>query len=172
MLQGMNYKAYNQFPEFADSIVARYKKTSVYAIAGVRLDPHNESRRVSFLLQSRDDHYDIAAKKLTFNYDTDVIELYSDREVRLFESLNRKAIESGALVPYEDAAPEIDRTNVLRDSDIDRLLKTPQRGTYASRIQVLSSVTQLQHLLTLVPDTAQIWKKTIIEARIKELSNV
>jgi hypothetical protein len=48
---------YHQYPEFANTVIARYQKTLPCKLAGIRLNPHNPTERVDFILASHEDNF-------------------------------------------------------------------------------------------------------------------
>lgn len=160
---------HNVYPEFEDQIVERWKKTVIHAVAGTRLDPYHQESRISFLLMTRSDDFNIETRTLTFNYESEVIELYSPREALLFKRLNREIIERGLLVPYTETAPEVNQANALTDSDIESILQSKNPNQLKARIKNITAYPALQRVLAqTTPDHRQ-WFIQILQERIQEL---
>jgi len=173
----------HQFPEFSDRVIARYVKTVMTPISGYRLNPRNgvnPNERIEFLLTTDesdievipyDDGQDTKHKQVRFSYDNEVLELYSDLEVRSFERMNRLLIENGILVPYSESAPEIDKTNLLTPREIKTLIKsTPD--ILKEKLSVITSLQILEKILTEMEnnDTTTMAQLKIVKARLNELN--
>lgn len=169
----------HQFIAFEDKIVKRYAKTSNSILTGYRLDPNRPENRMDWLLTSPTKLFSVIwedGKQPTlirtgFSYDDEVIELYSDVEVRLFERLNRATIESGALKVYTDTAPGIDMTNLLTDDEVEAIATTKQIPSIRKKIAAINSPLTLQRILEAVEkhDRPMSVAKAI-QSRINELS--
>jgi len=170
----------HQFIEFEDRIVKRYAKTVPSVLTGLRLNPHRPENRLDWLLTSSaesfkhvwEDGEKPTLTRIGFSYDHEVIELYSDAEVKLFERLNRAAIEQGLLKVYTDAAPVVSTHNALIDADVIEIAKIKQLSALKKRLTTLTSVITVQRVLeaakTLDRPLSII---TAIEKRIDELSS-
>lgn len=140
----------NIYPEFSDNTVRKYKKTSVGAVSGFRLNPYNPEQRISFLLQSNTENYKNGV--LVFEYDTDVVELYSDKEARLFINLNKSALQNGLLAEYEGTV-SVDISNAMSDEDIQSIAALTNHLQFKKRIKDITSVNTLHRILSALPDT-------------------
>lgn len=148
----------HQFIQFEDKIVRRYAKTINSPLSGYRLDPNRPENRIDWLLASPNKLFEViwedgeAPKiiKKGFSYDDEVIELYSDQEVRLFERFNKAAIESGALKLYDNSAPAIDTTNFMSDAEIDAVATTKQVLAIRKKLSIVTSIQTLQRILDAV----------------------
>lgn len=141
--------SYNhQIIEFSDSVVKRYVKTVPYAVTGFRLDPHNPANRLDWMLKTDEAQFDFDTKKVSgFNYENDVLELYSEQEVKLFERLNRRLIEEGVLKVYNEEAPEIDRANMLDDDEVSEIASIRQVTAFKKRISDITSVPTMERII-------------------------
>lgn len=143
----------HQFIEFDEQIKKRYVKTIPGLLTGNRLDPHRPENRLHWLLHTPANSfaYDrtetgVKARRIAFDYNAEVVELYSDTEVKLFERLNKAAIESGVLVEYTEASPGIDTTNVLTDEEILEVAKLKQTTAFNKRIDSFTSLHTLERI--------------------------
>jgi hypothetical protein len=124
----------HQFIELEDKVVKRYAKTINSVLTGFRLDPRRPENRLDWMLASPRKLFSVVwedgqqpyVQRNNFSYDDEVIELYSEGEVRLFERLNRDSIESGALKVYTNPAPAVDTTNLLTDEEVDAIATIKQ----------------------------------------------
>lgn len=171
--------SYNhQFVELEERVVKRYAKTNNSILTGYRLDPYRPENRITWLLSSPNNLFKVIWEdgqppkliRTGFSYD-EVIELYSDAEVRLFERLNRAAIESGALKVHNSPAPAVDTTNLMTDEEIDAIAKTKQLPSITKKISTITSVYTLQRILEAVQKYDRPFSIIkAVEKRINELS--
>lgn len=169
----------HQVIEFEGKVVKRYAKTTNSVLTGWRLDPHRPENRMDWMLSSPhrlftvvwDDGQAPHIARTDFSYEDEVIELYSEQEVRLFERLNRNSIESGALKVYREPAPAIDTTNLMTDEEIEAVAVLKQLTAIKSRIAKINSRITLQRILEAVEkhDRPMSVAKAI-QGRIHELS--
>lgn len=169
----------HQFIAFDNSIVKRYAKTTVSVLTGFRLDPYRPENRIDWLLSSPNRLFQVVWEdgkkaelmKTGFSYEDEVIELYSDVEVKLFERLNKAAIESGALKVYNEGAPEIDTTNLLTDEEVETIATIKQIPSIKKKIAGINSPLTLKRILASVEkhDRPMSVAKAI-QSRIDELS--
>jgi hypothetical protein len=151
----------HQFFEYSDTIAARYVKTVPYSISGWRLDPSNKNNRLSFLLSTPERDLVLknqprlvdgvlstyALEQNDFSYDEEVLELYSQEESKMFERLNRAAIEKGLLKPFTDKLPEVDTTNFLSDEEIIEIASVMSLSSFKKRISAIDSKPTLSRIL-------------------------
>lgn len=145
----------NQYIQFEDKVVKRYTKTIPGMLTGRRLDPHRPENTIDWLLHTPETNFRFITNQETrktelirqsFDYGAEVIELYSDIEVRLFERLNKSAIESGMLVVYNDTAPELDTSNMLTDNEVAEIASIKQLLALKKRLSQLTSVHSLNRI--------------------------
>ena len=163
---------HNIYPEFSDQVVERWQKATIHAVAGTRLDPYQTGKRITFLMMSRDENFSVETRVLAFDYDSDVIELYSEREKKLFASLNRDAIQRGLLKPYAGEAPDVDTTNALSDEELADILAIATAKELHARLQTLTAMPPLRRLLDGLTDNHKQWFARAIEKRIQEIEEV
>lgn len=169
----------HQFIAFDDCIVKRYTKTLPGMVTGKRLDPNRPENELTWLLKSPDGNFIIHWKgegdpwrceRIAFSYDSEVLELYSATEVKLFEKQNRALIEQGVLKEYSDIAPAIDTTNLLTDEEVIAIATTKQPLSFRKKVSALTSIHTLQRVLEAVEkhDRPVSFVK-VVQERIKEL---
>lgn len=161
---------HNIYPQFTDRIVSRWQKTTIYPIAGKRLDPHDKNKQLDFILRTREENYNFETKQITVVYDDEVLELYSDDEQRLFLALNRAAVEAGLLKPYTETKRAVDETNILSDEQVTALATTANHLKFEAEIKKITSLITLRRIAQEIPDTRSLKFFRVVENRIKELS--
>src|SRR5690348_3042995 len=85
-------------------IVARYRKTVSYMVSGFRRNPNDNSEE-AFVLKTSDQDFAFGGYNSKghlpsywrFNYDSDVVELYSEFEHKRFLQRNKTALDEGIL---------------------------------------------------------------------------
>ncbi len=169
----------HQFIAFEDKIVKRYRKTTINILTGYRLDPYRPENRIDWLLSSPNKLFQVVWEdgqqpktvRTNTSYEDEVIELYSDVEVRLFERLNRSAIENGMLVVYEESAPVVETENALTDAEVEQVATIKQLPSLKKKVSAINSVITLKRILEAVEkhDRPMSVAKTI-QGRINELS--
>jgi hypothetical protein len=169
----------HQFIQHEDTIVKRYTKTINSMVSGRRLDPNRPENEMVWLLRSPDGNFRVIwtgegdqprCERIAFSYDDEVVELYSEKEVRLFERQNRKLIESGVLKEYSEISPAIDTTNLLKDEEVEAIATTKQPLSFKKKVSTITSIYTLDRILVAVQahDRPFSFVKTVQE-RIKEL---
>lgn len=156
--------ANHQFVEFADQVKMRYVKVGISALSGYRLNPRNAvnpNERIEFLLATPEEDVEIIpyregeptkVKQTKLVYENEVLELYTDQEVKSFERMNRLLIENGLLVPYSGSATEIDRANLIDSAELMKLAKMKQTLLFKQKVDELTSQHVLQRLLDILED--------------------
>ncbi len=169
----------HQFIAFDDKIVKRYAKTTNHILSGYRLDPYRPENRIDWLLSSPNKNFQVVWEdgvppqiiRTAFSYDEEVIELYSDVEVRLFERLNRRSIENGALKVYTDESPSVDLSNALTDDEVEKIATIKQVPALRKKVAGISSPLTLKRILEAVErHDRPMSVARAIQDRINELS--
>lgn len=161
----------NIYIEFDQNVYSRYKKTSTGAIAGKRQDPHSQTRqRVDFLLMSDWKDFDMNTNSVRFNYDNDVIEIYSADEDRVFRILNAYLFQNGYLAPYDGNRDAPDMSNLLSDAAVSDIAASKNLLSFKKHIRAIDSKVTLQR----IKDVTERADRPVsfiraIEERIKEL---
>lgn len=181
ILQGRktNMSNNHQFIAFNDRVVKRYVKTVLYRVSGYRIDPYRPENQLTFLLitPERDlkfvpqENARPKIERMNFSYDDEVLELYSDSEVRIFERLNRATIEAGLLKEYKEETPAINTENMLDDEEIEEIAGIRQLPALRKRLSTITSVITLGRIQNAAHDlnrSVSIIKA--VEDRINELS--
>jgi hypothetical protein len=158
---------YHQYPEYSDRVVARYQKTIPCKIAGIRLNPHDDVTRMDFLLESREENFE--GDSVTFNYRDDIVELYSDKEARMFKSLNAKLFEEGVLVPYSETPAEVRMDNTLSDVEVKALAKFGTKEKFAEKLREFDSWVPVSRILAQLDENSPVWRRDLVMKRLEEL---
>ena len=174
----------HQFLEFSEQVKKRYIKTRLEPLTGWRLNPRNAvnpNERMDFLLATPEENLDIVPydtngsgqptqhKQVRFSYEDEVLELYTEFEVRAFERMNRLLIENGLLIEYDAEAPAINKANVLSDAEI---IKIANLKTVTALKKRLAEITSIETLKTLLDKMQEIDTTTMAHVRaVKERIN-
>lgn len=146
----------------AENPVAKYMKTVRSKIAGFRLHPENQ-QQVGFVLESDEDPD-------TFDYDREVLELYSDKEVRFFKQANKKLIEAGLLKPFTGDAEDVRLNNLVSDDELEEVVSTSNQAELKARLTKYTSLVVVERALTLAKEMGRPRRiLTVIEQRKAEL---
>lgn len=160
---------HNQYPAFADKVVARWKKIPVHIISGWRVNPYRPEQTITFVLRSAEENFDFGTGRLTFCYETDVVELYSAEECTLFKNANKTLIESGFLVPMLESPTETRMENALTDEDIAQIVATRRIDEFKTALNRVTSATTLQRILEELPESkAQSFYRAVV-SRMREV---
>lgn len=158
--------SYNiQYVEHKDRVKAKYVKTKPHMVAGVRIDPNDNKSRIEFLIRTPEKDFDFDKKQQKyFSYEDEVVELYSDAEVKIFSRANKVLIEAGILIPFEGKEQEVRLENSQTDEQLKQLLKEPLD------LSSITSKVTLERLLSLAEEM-NIPVKVVrqIETKIKSL---
>lgn len=141
----------HQFIQFGDKVVKRYVRTRNQAVTGYRLDPQRPENQLDFLLMSPETDFEVQWKdgeevkviRIKFDYGTEVLELYSETEAKLFPVWNRKLIENGLLREFSGTAPELDVSNILSDTEIRAIAAIKTTAALEKKVKTITSVDTL-----------------------------
>ena len=178
----------HQFLEFSDQVIKRYTKARLQPLTGLRLNPRNAvnpNERLEFLLATPEQNveyipYDqdgsgepTKVKQIKFTYEDEVLELYTEMEVKSFERMNRLLIENGLLVEYSEHSPAVNRVNTLNDVELRKIAKLKMLNTFKSRVADLTSIVTLESLLEVLEtvDTATLSQVRVVKERLDELNS-
>jgi hypothetical protein len=159
----------NIYPEFSDKIYSRWMKTTVCAVAGVRLNPHDLTERITFLLRSDEDNFDIEKKEISFSYETDVLEIYDPIEVRMFAALNKAIMVQGLLAPYLDTPKPIDMSNVYSDADIQAIV-TMKKPELLAKLETITTWATMGRIAAQLKPTDPKWKHDAVTQKLSNLA--
>jgi hypothetical protein len=174
----------HQYIEFSDQVLKRYVKTRLEPITGFRLNPRNSvnpNERISFLLATPEDNVQYTPygdgnqtqlKQTAFTYEDEVLELYTETEVRAFERMNRLLIENGLLAEYSDTSPEVDKTNAISDAELRKIALTKTTALFQEKVSKITSVHILNALLDLMEtlDNINYTHIKLVRSRLNELN--
>lgn len=138
----------HQFIEYSDQTVKRYIKTVPNIVAGVRLNPHNPQEQISFLLQTSPHDFDFTQHRVVgHTYENDVLELYSDKELKLFLKMNRNLIEQGLIKEYDGNHAETNLSNLLNDEEVKEVAALKPISALTERLSAITSEITLKRIL-------------------------
>lgn len=169
----------HQFIEYNGKAVKRYAKTVLYRISGYRLDPHRPENRLDFLLVTPERDVEIIpqtegrpiVRQVRFNYEDEILELYSDTEIRVFERWNKSLIEKGLIKEYNQLAPDVNSNNMLSDEQVEEIALTRQLTALKKKISDISSPVSLKRIKAAAIDlNRSVNIITAIDERLDELS--
>lgn len=162
----------NIFHELEDKIFKRYSKVPVHMLSGTRPDPYEQRKSIAWVLQTREENYDIKSKKLTFNYEDEVIELYSQFEVDTFKRLNKTLFDQGFLKEYIGEKASINTINTISDDELLNIANSRSNETFAVELNKLTSPLTLERLKNVAIAAGKSVKKVqLIDARIEALKD-
>lgn len=142
------------YPEFANRVYERWRKTVPAMVVVFRLDPYQP---------------DAPPRDIVLDIDNNIVELYSEREAYAFAQLNKAIIERG-LLAHEDSQrnDEIELTNAMTDDELRALLLLKPQA-FASRAKQFTSPIPLRRLKELADDSTPVWIVKAIDKRLAEL---
>jgi hypothetical protein len=111
--------------------IARFTLTPKHGITGWRLNPDDNNRKVEWALTP--------TPEPEFDYERDVIELYSDKEVKFFKQANRYLLKEGLIREFEGTPKPIDITNMLTDEQVMEIATDTQIKRLKNRLAELTS---------------------------------
>lgn len=154
-MQSMN----NQFVAAGDPI-KRFVKTVDHPITGWRIDPET-GKQVEFILSTPTENFD---------YDTAVLEFYSEKDWKYFQQKNKYLIAAGLVKEYTSAPEEVDTTNLLTDEEVYKIATTTQFHVMTKRLEELTSPQTVKRVLAVAEEVGRPAKTlAYIKARAEEL---
>lgn len=130
--------------------VMRYQKTVTHSLSGWRIDPQT-GKQVDFILESAPlstgYKYEDLGKQL-FNYEHDVVELYSEKEVQFFRKRNKPLFEKGLLQEYDGEPEAPDFANMMSDVEVTKIACLPAAKLTAKLTEITSEITVHRILTT------------------------
>lgn len=143
-----------QYIELQDKVYKRYTKTELAALSGIRANPHDLKERIPFIIVTPEsailykpdnDGYDTIQGRSHVDYDSEVLEIYSVEEDRIFRQINRKLIEKGYLVEYTNTKPDMVTVNDLSDEVVNEIARAKNPLVLKGKIkEITSKVTLLR----------------------------
>ncbi len=145
--------------------VKRYVKTLPSKISGSRLEPGSDAvHPIYFVLESLRD--------APFSYEAEVLELYTDKEVKYFMQANKSLVAAGFIKEYNGTISEPDVTNFLSDEDVQIIAAIKTVPALTNRLDELTSRVAVHRVLDAANDIGRP-KRFIdaIELRLMEFSS-
>jgi hypothetical protein len=150
--------AYNiAYPTMVAEPVAKYVKTIPVQLTGFRFDPKGENR-AEFCLTGNDPVED---------YDSSVLEIYSEREDQFLRRANRVLFAEGLLKPYEGKPAEVNTANFLSDLEIERIASIRRINDLEAAIAPITSSATLGRIMLLAEERGMAKRmRDVIEAKM------
>lgn len=162
----------NIYPELTDKVVRRYAKVPVHMVSGSRIDPYDARRQIPWILATKPENFDVKSKELTFDYEDEVIELYSDYEADAFVRLNKKLITQGLLKVYEGVNNLVNEVNTMSDSQVNEIINIRANADFQVELDKITSALTLVRMKHLATEAGKSIKRIqMIESRIEVLDN-
>jgi len=141
-------------------------------LSGMRPDPYETRKTIPWILQSKDANYNIKAKHLEFEYEDEVIELYSQFEVDTFKRLNKNLFDQGFFKEYIGEQAPVNITNTISDNELENIASIRSNEAFAVEINKLTSPLTLERLKQIATAAGKSVKKIqLIDARIEALED-
>lgn len=142
--------------------IARFVRIPQHGITGWRLNPDNQDRKVEF---------ELTPINAEFDYERDVIEIYSEKELKFFRQANRYLFQQGFLSPYEGQSEEVDTTNMLTDAQVLELATEQSIKRIESKLQTLTSRISVDRVYKMAQEIGRPAKTlSVIKARLDQLT--
>jgi hypothetical protein len=150
----------NIFYDFEEEVYCRYKKAVPTMVSGKRRNPYKTEEVIDFVLKTdpRDFNFDKIGKEasfrdqVTFNYDSEVLEVYSEKEDKFIRRANASFFERGMLVPYVEHRPEFVTPNDLSDTDVYEIASAKNIFQFKKALKDITSDVTLQRVLDAVKE--------------------
>lgn len=126
----------NIFLVNAATPVRKYVKTVPSRVGGVRFDADGKNQ-TGFILDSDPNG---------FVYDSEVLEIYTEREDRAVRQWNQKLFTNGLLKEYNAEQPQIDLSNMLSDEDVTAIAAMRNLPALQKRLQEITSSITAQRI--------------------------
>lgn len=144
----------HQYIELQDRVYARYVKTAVGSVAGIRLDPHDHKIRIPFLLSTPDEtviyktveEYAVYDGRGPIIYDQEVLETYSIEEDQIFKRINERLFQQGLLVVYEQERQTLVTRNDLAESEVIKIANTKLPNMFNKQLEGITASTTLARI--------------------------
>lgn len=164
----------NIYPAMQDQVYKRYAKVPINVIGGLRVDPSDMRVQVGWILKTDEDNFDFETKKRkVFEYDDEVVEIYSESEDKLFRKLNSGLFSAGLLKEYNEENELIDSPNFVNDAEILRVIEIRSVAEFEAALKKFDAVATLERIKQQLVDQGKSVKKVqLVEARLKEVRDV
>ncbi len=139
----------------------RFVKTVVYPVTGWRINP-DTNLQVEFIMVS---------PRPEFDYETEVLEIYSEREYKFLLQKNRYLFESGLLKEYTGEADDVDLSNTLTDDEIFALSSVRLPNDLKGQLKTITSAVTIKRVLFSAKEIGRPAKViSVIDERLQQLS--
>jgi hypothetical protein len=160
----------NIYPELEDKVYVRYAKVPIHIVGGTRLDPHDLRSTIPWVLKTEPEDFDAKTKSLTFQYESEVIELYSKRELDTFLRLNANLIKKGLLKEYAGTKDTVSLSNSVSDEELQEVVALRSNQDFMDALSKFDSRQTLLRIKEIATEAGKSVKRIqLIDARIEEL---
>jgi len=144
----------HQYIELQDRVFARYVKTAVGSVAGMRIDPHDHKIRIPFLLSTPDEaviyktveDYAVYDGRGPIIYDKEVLETYSLEEDQIFRRINEPLFREGLLIVYEQERQPLVTRNDLTESEVIKIANVKLPNMFGKQLEGITAQTTLTRI--------------------------
>ena len=159
----------NIYLELEGSVYKRYEKVPINIVAGLRANPLDTKLQVGWSLTTDEEDFSIKEnRRLAFVYETEVIEIYSEMEDRIFRRLNKSLFDKGLLKVHEGLTPEYDFANFITDEQVGEIINIRTMDEFKNKLDVYNSLSKLSRIKdAAVTANKSIKKIQLIDKRIE-----
>jgi len=160
----------HQFSQLKDRVYSAYAKTVVHILALSRLNPADHSQVLTVVLKSKETSYDPIEKVWTFDYATDVVELYSADEDAYFTAQNKPLFTAGKLIPATAGkVSEVIALTPLLATDLEMVAALPS-AAFVEKVDAITALATLERIRRiLTPEHSQM-KHDALRKRMEALA--
>jgi hypothetical protein len=165
----------NIYPTKSHEVYKRYAKVPTNIVAGLRADPFDSRVQVGWTLSTSEEDFNYETKtRAKFNYENEVIEIYSEQEDALFRRLNKNLLSKGLLKEYTGVDADAgDTANFLTDAQVNAVVEIRSLADFTQELSKFTSEDTLQRILDAATASNKSFKKIqAVEARIKAVKDV
>lgn len=159
----------NIYVELEGSAYKRYEKVPINIVAGLRANPLDTKLQVGWSLTTSEDDFSVKENKRTaFVYETEVIEIYSEIEDKIFRRLNKSLFDKGLLKVHEGLTPEYDFANFITDEQVGEIINIRTTDEFKNKLDAYNSLSTLNRIKdAAITANKSIKKIQLIENRIE-----
>lgn len=142
--------------------VQRFVKAIPSRVAGMRLDPMSEEfRPITFILETDDE-----------DPESEVLHLYSEKDVQYFNQVNKTLIKMGLFKPYTEKPQELptDTPVMVTDEDVRKIASIKTASALEKKLAEIDSYALIIRVKNMAEEIGQTVKNMkLIEQREQEL---
>lgn len=159
----------NIYLELEGNVYKRYEKVPVNIVSGLRANPLDTKLQVGWSLTTSEDDFSFKENRRTaFVYETEVIEIYSELEDKIFRRLNKNLFDKGLLKVHAGLTPEYDFANFITDEQVGEIINIRTMDEFKNKLDTYNSVSTLNRIKdAAVAANKSIKKVQLIDTRIE-----